>query len=163
VKRLFFLLISILLAAPVLADDLQPVPADTSIQQYQDFWKTDTPDPMNHVVWKLYVFRAIARSTEPGTAPEFYIAGLTPSPKNSYYVRLEINQLYNWLRPVPQRGDVIVVSGRVLAHRDYHMTSLTKKEVVLKILTMDLDGAASLPWEHFDPSATPGTIPQSSR
>jgi hypothetical protein len=161
VKRLF--LLSILLAAPVLADDLQPVPAEKAIQQYQDFWKTDTPDPMNHVVWKLYIFRAISRSSEPGTAPEFYIAGLTPSPKNSYYVRLEINQLYNWLRPVPQRGDVIVVGGRVLAHRDYHMTSLTKKDVVLKILTMNLDGAVSLPRERFDPSATPGTIPQSSR
>ena len=162
-KKIFFFLVSTLLAAPLLADDLQPVPAATAIQQYLDFWKSGAPDPMNHVVWKLYIFRAIAPSSEPGTAPEFYIAGLTPAPKNSYYVRLEINQLYNWLRPVPQRGDVIVVSGQVLAHRDYHMTSLAKKDVVLKILTMNLDGAASLPREHFDPLATPGTIPQSSR
>jgi hypothetical protein len=157
VKKLFFFLLSILPVVPVLADDLQPAPAEIAVQQYQGFWKTDTPDPMNHVVWKLYIFRAISPSSQPGTAPEFYIAGLTPNPKDSYYVRLEINQLYNWLRPVPQRGDVIVVGGRVLAHRDYHMTSLTKKEVVLKILTMNLDGAVSLPHEHINLSPTPVT------
>jgi hypothetical protein len=160
-KKLFLVLMAMLPAIPALADDLQPAPAEIAIHQYQDFWKTDTPDPMNHVVWKLYIFRAISPGSQPGTAPEFYIAGLTPTPKNSYYVRLEINQLYNWLRPVPKRGDVIVVGGRVLAHRDYRMTSLAKKEVVLKILTMNLDGAVSLPREHFDPLATPGTVPPS--
>ena len=159
----FFLFAVIFPAENALAVDLQPVPEEKAIQQYRDFWGTASPDPANHVVWKLYIFNAVPPSSGPGTTPEYLIAGLTPSPKNGYLVRIGINQLYNWLRPIPGRGDVIVAGARVLSHRDFHVTSLTKKEVVLKILTVNLDGAVSLPREHFDPSATPGTVPQSSR
>lgn len=159
-NKFVFLLFSILVAVPALADDLQPVAQDQAIQQYQDFWKTETPDPMNHVVWKVYVYRAVPPGSHPDSAPEFVMVGL--SPFHNYYVRLNINQLYNFLWPVPKRGDVIVVSGRIRDHRDFR-TILPTKEVVAKTLTMDLDGASALPNEHFDPAATPiptpGTAP----
>ncbi len=155
-KKLFFLLALILAVGPVLADDLHPVAQDQAIQQYQDFWKTETPDPMNHIVWKLYVYRAIPPAANPKSALEFLVGGL--SPYHNYYVRLNINQLYNFLHPLPQRGDVIVVSGRVRDHRDYHAT-LPKKEVILKSLTLDLDDANAVPNEHFDPSVWPSPTP----
>lgn len=158
-NKYFFLLVSILMAIPVLADDLHPVEQAQAIQQYQDFWKTETPDPMNHIVWKLYVYRAIPPAANPDSALEFLIAGL--SPYHQYYVRLNINQLYNFLNPLPQRGDVIVVSGRVRDHRDYHAT-LPTKEVILKSLTLDLDDANFVQKEHFDPSIWPSPTPTGS-
>jgi hypothetical protein len=172
-KKLFFLLMSILTAAPILADDLKPEPSDQAIKEYQDFWKTETPDASNHVVWKLYVFRSVPPSTKPGEAATYIVAGLTSYSKSSYYVGLRINQLYNFLHPMPKRGDVIVVSGRILRHRT-GLVALPDKSRVLKTLTMDAEAAVSLPDEHFDPTvattpaadygpaASPGASPQAS-
>ena len=158
-KKLLFLLISILLSVPAWADDLHPETSDQAIKEYQDFWKIADPAQLgNHVVWKLYVFRVVPQNSSPGAAMEFIIAGLTPIPKDGYLVRLRINQLYNFLRPMPKRGDVVVAGGRILNHREYK-TILPKKDVELKILTMDLDGAVSLPQEHIDLKAIPTVRP----
>ncbi len=153
-KKIIFLLISTFLVIPTLADDLQPETSEKAIKEYQDFWKTDSIDSMNHVVWKLYVFRAIPPRANPQGALEYIIAGLTPFPKTSYHVGLKINQFYNYLKPIPKRGDVVVVSGRILNRRNY-ILALPNKDVPIKMLTMDLDGAISLPQEHFDPLAAP--------
>jgi hypothetical protein len=153
-KKLFFVLISIALAVPALADPLQPVPTDQAIGQYQDFWATNAIDPANHVVWKLYVFRAIPYLNDPKADKKYVIAGLTPFAKSSYYVRIRIDLLYNYFKTTPQRGDVMVVSGRVITRQDY-LLDLTTKEVPIKILTMELDGAAHRPLENFDPAAMP--------
>ena len=147
---------------PALADELHPTPSDQAIKEYQDFWKTETIDSMNHVVWKLYVFRAIPPRANRQGSLEYIIAGLTPFPKTSYHVGLKINQFYNFLKPIPKRGDVVVVSGRILNRRN-SILALPNKDVTIKMLTMDLDGAVSLPQEHFDPLTTPtpgaGTTP----
>jgi hypothetical protein len=162
IKCLFFILILILPAIPVPAEDLQPAPAAEALQQYQDFWKTAVPDPMNQVVWKLYVFRAVPRNSDPGAAADFIIAGLTPAPGNGYDVRLKIDQLYNFFHSIPKRGDVIVVKGRILNHQDY-LTHFSQKEVLLKILSMDLEGGASLFGENLHPSGTPAELPGAVR
>jgi hypothetical protein len=160
-KKLFLILFPILLAVPALADDLQPVPADTAIQQYKDFWKTDNPDPSNHVVWKLYIFRAVPQHTMANGTMQYLITGLTSYSRKSYYVGLKINQLYNFVSPIPQRGDVIVASGHILQHR-HGPVVLPSGTRDLDFLTMDLDGATVLPNEHFDPSATPVPAPGSA-
>jgi hypothetical protein len=153
-KEIIFAFVFTLFAMPVMADSLQPAAVNDAIQQWQGFWSTNTIDPANHVVWKLYVFRAIPQRESPSADKEYVLAGLTPYPKSSYYVRIRIDLLYNYFKPVPKRGDVIVVSGRVITRRDY-LLDLTSKEVPIKLLTMQLDGAAKLPDEHFDPAATP--------
>ncbi|HUO57739.1 MAG TPA: hypothetical protein VMV05_06135, partial [bacterium] len=150
-KKLSFLFTAALLVVPALADELQSVSADVAIQQYKDFWKQENPDPANHVVWKIYVFRAVPPHRMPETSPEYIIAGLTSYSKKSYYVGVRINQLYNWLQPIPKRGDVIVVSGRLLEHR-HGPVVLPSGTRDLDYITMDLDGASSLPKEHFDPA-----------
>jgi hypothetical protein len=150
-KKIFFVLIFILGAVPVLALDLQPEALGRAIREYKIFSKIDNPDPMNHVVWKLYIFRSVTQSDHPTGAVEYLIAGLTPFPKDGFYVRLKINELYDYLRPIPKRGDVILAGGRII-NRLHYETNLPKKQVVLKLLAMNLDGAVSLPREHFDPS-----------
>jgi hypothetical protein len=162
IEKLFFILILILPAFPVLAEDLQPAPAAEALQQYQDFWKTAVPDPMNQVVWKLYIFHAVPRNSDPGAAADFIIAGLTPAPENGYDVRIKIDQLYNFFHSIPKRGDVIVVKGRILNHQDY-LTHFSQKEVRLKILSMDLEGGIALPGENLHPSGTPVELPGAVR
>jgi hypothetical protein len=157
-KKSLFLLASILMAAPALAVDLQPETPGRAVREYKAFSETENPDPANHVVWKLYVYRAITASGHPDGASEFLIAGLTPFPKDGYFVRLKINELYDYFQPIPQKGDVILAGGRIINHRDYE-ANLPKREVTLKLLAMDLDGASSLPREHFDPSAKPTAGP----
>ena len=157
-KKILFLLAALLGSTSAFAADLQPETPSQAVGEYKVFSATENPDPTNHVVWKLYVFRAVSQSDHSDSALEYLIAGLTPVPKDGYYVRLKINDLYNYFRPSPQRGDVILVSGRIINRRDYK-TNLPKKQVVLKLLTMNLDGAVRLPQEHFDPSAKPAATP----
>lgn len=152
-KYLFFILISILLVVSAMADDLQPDPMNYAVQTWQSFWETNSIEPANHVVWKLYVFRAIPQRQNPNGILSYLVTGLTPYPKNSYYVGLKIDILYNYLKNTPKRGDVIVVSGQVVTRRDY-LLDLGNKEVPIKMLTMNLDGAAYTQ-EHFNPAATP--------
>lgn len=157
-KKSFLLLASILMAAPALAVDLRPETTGQAIKEYKAFSGTESPDPANHVVWKLYVYRAITASGHPDGASEFLIAGLTPFPRDGYYVRLKINELYDYFQPIPQRGDVILAGGRIINHRNFE-ANLPKREVTLKLLAMDLDGASGLPKEHFDPSVKPTAGP----
>ena len=162
-KEIIFAFVFTLFAMPALATpaaknsdlkvDLRPALTDDAVQQWQSFWKTGLIDPANHVVWKLYVFRAIPKRDDPKGNMEYIIAGLTPYPKSSYYVSLRIDILYNYLKTIPKRGDVLVVSGQVLSRRDY-LLDLGNKEVSIKMLTMQLDGAANRK-EQFDPAATP--------
>jgi hypothetical protein len=152
-KEIIFAFVFTLIAVPVMADDLKPVSMRQAIQEWQGFWETNSIDPGNHVVWKLYVFRTIPQRDDPQDAMEYVVAGLTPNPKSSYYVRIRIDLLFNYFKPVPKRGDEIVVSGRVTTRQDY-LLDLTTKEVPIKLLTMQLDDAAKLP-EQFDPTAVP--------
>jgi hypothetical protein len=153
-KRSLLLLVSVLWAVSALAADLKPEIPSVAIREYKAFSKTENPDPGNHVIWKLYIYRAITQTAHPDGAPEYLIAGLTPFPRDGYFVRLKINELYDYLHPIPGRGEVILAAGRIIDHRDYE-ANLPKREAVLKLLAMDLDGAVSLPQEHFDPSAKP--------
>ena len=157
-KKTLLLLTVILWSTPAFAVDLQPETPNQAVREYKGFSETENPDPMNHVVWKLYVFRAVTQSDHSDGPAEYLIAGLTPFPKDGYYVRLKINELYNYFHPMPQRGDVILAGGRIINHHDYK-TNLPKKQVVLKLLTMNLDGAVRLPSEHFNPSAKPSANP----
>lgn len=160
-NKLLFLGAAMLLVFPVLADDFQPAPQDQAVQQYQGFWKTDRPDPMNHVAWKLYIFRAVPQHDHPNATTEYLVAGLTSYSKKSYYVGLRISQLYNFLYPIPKRGDVILVSGRIVAHR-HGPVALPSGTRDLDYLTMDLDNAALVPNEHFDPTVPPAPTPGAS-
>jgi hypothetical protein len=157
-KKSLLLLVSVLWAVPVLAADLQPEIPSQAIREYKAFSKTENPDPGNHVIWKLYIYRAITQTAHPDGAPEYFIAGLTPFPRDGYFVRLKINELYNYLHPVPERGEVILAAGRIINYRDYE-ANLPNGKASLKLLAMDLDGAVSLPQEHFDPSAKPSVGP----
>jgi hypothetical protein len=141
-------------ALPVMADELQPASSSDAVQQWQGFWSTNAVDSANHVVWKLYVFRAIPQRENPNWEKVYIIAGLTPYAKSSYYVRIRIDLLYNYFKPAPSRGDVIVVSGRVMSRLDY-LLDLKTKEVPIKLLTMQLDGAVKVPDEHFNPADVP--------
>jgi hypothetical protein len=164
-KKILILWGMILAAVPVMADNLQPVTQDQAIQQYQAFWKSDNVDPNNHVVWKVYVFRAVPQHTLATGSKQYLVTGLTTYSRKSYYVGLKINQLYNFLTPIPDRGDVIVVSGHILQHR-HGPVVLPSGTRDLDFLTMDLDAAMTVPGEHFDPSATPvptpGAVPSAS-
>jgi hypothetical protein len=153
-KEIIFAIVLALGVLPVMADELQQASSGQAIQQWQGFWSTNSIDPANHVVWKLYVFRAIPQRENPNADKDYIIAGLTPYSKNSYYVRIKIDLLYNYFKPAPGRGDVIVVSGRVISRRDY-LLDLKTKEVPIKLLTMQLDGAAKVPGEHFNPAVIP--------
>ncbi len=143
-------------ATPVVAEDLTPAPPDKAIQQYRNFWKTDVPNSLNPVVWKLYVFHVIPSNSSRGLT-KYILAGLTSSPRDNYYVRLKISELNGYLGSIPHRCDVIVVKGRILNHRD-RPVKLPRKDVVLKFLSMDLDAVVSLS-EQFDPSASPIASP----
>jgi hypothetical protein len=92
-------------AAPAWPVDLIPEPTSQAILEYKAFSGTDNPDPGNHVVWKLYIYRAITQTAHSDGATEYLIAGLTPFPKEGYYVRLKINELYDYFQPIPRRGD----------------------------------------------------------
>ncbi|HEY5039750.1 MAG TPA: hypothetical protein VIJ93_11810, partial [bacterium] len=116
------------------------------------------PDPMNHETWKLYVYYSLTpRDGYASQTPEWLVAGLTPNPKDHYFVELRINQLYNFLRPIPQRGDVIVVEGRIQNHLRSNITT-PKQNFILKNLFMYVENAISLPKEHVNiPMPSPVT------
>ncbi len=137
------------LALPTWADDdLKPEPLDQAVQEYNGFWRTETPDPMNHEVWKLYIYYDLKPREGAYRVRETLVAGLTSKPKDHYFVFLKINQLYNFLRPIPKRGDVIVVEGRIKDHTSAHISG--KRDYVLNILHMDAQNAMALPNEHFE-------------
>jgi hypothetical protein len=78
------------------------------------------------------------------------VTGLTPDPRKSYKVVLRINQLYNFFRPAPEKGDVLVVEGRVPNRANMQIKN-PKRDFTLKGLYMYAEGAQKLEGEHFDP------------
>lgn len=136
-------------------DELKPESVSQAIAEYQEFWKTEKLDPSNHEVWKLYIYYSLYPTDGFGNKnPAWLVAGLTPNPKDKLYVRLQINQLYNFLQPIPQKGDVVVVEGRVLNHFSAPITG-TKRNWVWSYLNFYIEGAENRPKEHFNPYPTP--------
>ncbi len=103
-KKILFLLAALLGSTPVFAADLQAETSSQAVGEYGVFSAADNPDPMNHVVWKLYIFRAVPQSDHSDGAVEYLIAGLTPFPKDDYYVRLKINDCIIISNPRPKGG-----------------------------------------------------------
>jgi len=141
----------VFLVAPVLADDeLIPEPLDQAIGEYKNLKKSNDIDPMNHEVWKLYVFYDLTPESGFDKTPKWFVTALTPD--KHYRVVISINQLYNFIQPRPQPGDVIVVEGRVSAHYDMTVDfnhGLTSKRVTIPAFLMNVDGAVKLK-EHFE-------------
>ena len=157
-KKLYVFLCFILLALPVLADDLTPEPLEQSIKEYDMYEKAAEFDGMSHVVWKLYIFYDLSPKGGGDRTPKLWVAGLTPD--RHYRVILSINQLYNYLRPLPKAGDVIIVDGYIKGHYNYSI-STKNREFTLKALSLYTQGAMALPNEHFEngPASTPSSTP----
>ncbi len=175
-KRLFFTFAVMLFTFPVSADDLQPEPLNQAIKEYKKFSKTDDVDPANDVIWKLYVLfnvgsnasygsitsgslflgaassgissLVIFQKTDSYSNPDTLLAGLTSEP--DFFVLLPVNNLYNYFRPIPKPGDVIVLKGRISGHFNYQ-THAGQKVFILSALNLYLEDGKKLPFEHFDP------------
>jgi hypothetical protein len=146
------LLISLVFSIPgaYADDDLKPEPFDQAVLKFNELQNTNDVDPMNHEVWKLYVLYDLTPSSGFDKTPKWIVTALMPGKK--YRILLPINQLYNFLRPSPKSGDVIVVDGRVTNH--FTMTvDFDYKRVRVPVLQMYLDGAVMLK-EKFDPNAS---------
>jgi hypothetical protein len=141
------------------ADELKPEPLPHAVQEYKTFWQTNKVSPANHEVWKLYIYYPLFYTNGFGNKnPELLVAGLTPNPKDGYTVELRVNQLYNFLRPIPQKGDVIVMEGHVQQILRDYITG-PKKNWVLNCLYMYVEDAVTLPNEHFDPYPPSPSVP----
>ena len=151
-KKLFFVLAICCLAHPAWADDeLKPEPLGQAIQEYAGIWQASDIDPMNHEVWKLYVYFQLTPSGGYNTqTPQWLVCGLTPDPRKGFSVIVGINQLYNFLRPAPQRGDVIVVEGRIQSKINASDIKSPTHIFTLKGLDMYVENAVALPNEHVD-------------
>lgn len=135
---------------PVGADeDLKPESLDQSVEKYNGFKKSKDIDPMNHEIWKLYIFYDLTPTSGYDKTPKWLVAGL--SPDRRYKVVLEINQLYNFLSSRPQPGDVVVVEGHITSHYDMSVTTEYRQYTVPAFL-MYAEGAVNLPRERFDPT-----------
>ncbi len=149
-KKYFAVLCLLLWAVPLWADDdLTPEPQDQEIKEYLEFAKTDKPDPMNHVVWKLYVFSQLVPNAGLNRSTQAILAGLLPTNKKNYFVIVGLNQLWNFLSSSPKTGDVIVVEGRIVVHTKTHMWN-DKAYHVLKNLYLYPSNAKLLPGAHFE-------------
>lgn len=153
-KKLFLFLAAVVMTVPVLADDLQPVSVDKAVAQYVSLWKSKNIDPSNHEVWKLYIYGSLIPNNNYNHEKEIYITGLTPKP--GYFVYLSINQLYNFLSPVPKKGDVIAVEGRITNHF-YSTLEGPVKTSRIPVLFMYLENAEKLPAESFGTASSPKT------
>jgi hypothetical protein len=148
-KKIWIALSLLSLTFPAWADDeLKPEPLDQAIKEFVDFCKTDTPDPMNHVVWKLYVFAQLTPNGGLNRSTQRVLTGLTSNPKKNYFVIVGLNQLWNSLSSLPKQGDVIVVDGRVLSHFKSHLQS-GDQYPILNTLVLYPQNAKYLPEEHF--------------
>jgi len=116
-KKLYILMSLVFLSLPAWADDdLAPEPLEQAIGEYNNLLKSKDIDPMNHEVWKVYIFYELTPSDGYDKTPKLLVGGLTPDKR--YRVVLPIHQLYNSLPATPKPGDVIVVEGHVTAHYD---------------------------------------------
>jgi len=153
-KRIAVCLILAFYSFPAWADDdLAPEPLVQAIGEYNDLMKSKDVDPMNHEVWKLYIFYNLTPSSGYDKTPKWLVSGLTLDKR--YRVVLPINQLYNFLPSTPKPGDVIVVEGHVTSHYDMTVDfdrGLISKRVSVPAFLMYVDGAVNLPRERFDPT-----------
>jgi hypothetical protein len=119
-KKFYLFLCLAFLVAPLWADDddLTPDPLSQAASEYESFFKTDKPDPMNHEVWKLYVYNTMMPLDGYTKTPNRLLVGLTAVPKDNYRVILSVNQLYNFMQKIPQVGDVIVIQGTVQSRNE---------------------------------------------
>jgi hypothetical protein len=145
-KKLFFTLVAVIFTVPVWADDINPVSVDQAIEQYKSFWSSNAIDPSNHEVWKLYIRKGLIPKGNQNGEVEYYSTVLTLSPKPRYVVEISVNQLFNFLQPVPKVGDIIAVEGRITNHFMANITGRTKVRQV-KTLVMYIENAQKLPSE----------------
>ena len=154
-KYLYLIFCLTLISFPILAaDDLKPEPLEQAVTEFKSFWDKGTPDPMNHEIWKLYVFSALLPGSGMNRSTQTLLTGLSAGPPPHHYVLVGINQLWNFLHSTPQPGDVLVVEGRIVNHINSHITT-PNKYLVLKALVMYPENAELIPSEHFQVSATP--------
>jgi len=161
-KRLYLFFCFVLLAVPVWADDvLNPEPLEQAIKEYEALLRADSPDPSNHEIWKLYVHGVPIQSSNGRRVPGMLTLGLLPDSADRYRVYILVNELYNFLRPMPHRGNVIVVEGRIVkkVHGEVHFHD-SNTVVKTEYLYMYPENAISLPNEHFDPMAATPIVPQ---
>ena len=143
----------------VWADDLKPEPLGQEIQEYNGFWQSSEIDPGNHEVWRLYIYDKLIPKNNYNHEVELLLTGLTPNPKDHYYVMIRINQLYNSFRAGDlKRGDVIVVEGRV-QNTLHSSISGPRKDIRLKNLYFYTENAEQRPQEHVDIAVPPTPTP----
>ena len=159
-KKLYLFLVLILFSLSAWADDdLKPEPFDQEVKEYLNFWNTDQPDPSNHEIWKLYIFYPLyPRDSYGNKVPEWFVAGLSTGKGEHFNVEVGVNQLYNFLRPIPERGDVIIVEGRVTGHYKTQMYR-GDTEHSFSYLYFYVENASLVKDEHFGPKATPEITP----
>lgn len=158
-KKFYLFLCLAFLAAPLWADDddLTPEPLNQAASEYESFFKTEKPDPMNHEVWKLYVYDTMMPLDGYTKTPNRLLVGLTAVPKDNYRVIISVNQLYNFMQTIPQRGDVIVINGTVQSRNDKFLLRTRNTDHYFREVYLYAEGGKALP-EHFTlPSSAPLT------
>ncbi|HTA75550.1 MAG TPA: hypothetical protein VK791_00165 [bacterium] len=159
-KKFYPFLCLIFLATSLWADDddLAPEPLSQAAREYESFFQTEKPDPMNHEVWKLYVYDTMMPLDGFTKTPNRLLVGLTATPQDDYRVIISVNQLYNFMRPIPQRGDVIVIDGTVQSRYDKFLLRGRVTDHYFRIVYLYAEGGKILPDEHFTiPSSIPPT------
>lgn len=142
-KKLFWFLLAVLITIPTWADDLQPEPLGQEIKEYKAL-STGDVDPGNHEVWKLYIIGSLIPSGNYNHETEIYVGSLFPG--GPYIAYLRINQLYNFLQPIPKVGDVIAVEGRVVSHFNSTIQGPTKTTSI-PVVYFYIENASKLPLE----------------
>ena len=143
-KSLFMVFAAVLFTIPAWADDLKPEPLNQEVNEYNSFWASKDIDPMNHQVWKLYILGSLTPNNNYNHEKEIFITSLVP--KSPYIVYVRINQLYNFLQPIPKVGDVIAVEGRIVNHY-YSTIQGSWKTKRIPVLYMYVENASKLPDE----------------
>ena len=154
----FLILAGLLLNVPGwAADELKPEPLEQAIKEYNAMVKSDDVDSGNHEVWKLYCHGVLIQSGSGRRVSDVLAFGLLPDSADRYRVFIQVNALYNYLRPLPKRDSVVVVEGRVIRKLHGEVKFHDSNAVVkTEYLLMYPENAIILPKEHFDPlAATP--------
>lgn len=152
-KRLFLLLGAVLLTVPVWADDLKPEPFSQEIKEYNAL-STGDIDPGNHEIWKLYICGSLIPNNNYNHEKEIYLTKFYPGTPYIAYIR--INQLYNFLQPVPKEGDVIAVEGRVVSHFNSTLEGPNGIKRI-PVVYFYVENASKLPFEPDAAAAILGT------
>lgn len=143
-RKLFWVFAAVLCAVPAWADDLQPETLSQEVREYNSFWGSNDIDPTNHEVWKLYICGELIPNNNYNHEKEIFVTRFAPNAP--YIVYLRINQIYNFLQPVPKVGDVIAVEGRVMNHF-YSTVQGSVKRVRIPVVYFYVENASKLPYE----------------